>query len=209
MYIPDYTEVKDRTKLITFMKEHNFALLISSHSDFLEVTPLPFVISEEKGIVKLITHLARANPQWENINEKENVLVLFQGPHCYISPDFYESKINVPTWNYTMVAARGKPKLFHEREKHLTLVHSMFEILEPKFRNQWNELPDNYKEKLFNGIVGIEIEVEKLEGKFKLSQNKTLNEQRKIIEGLKTSNNSLQKGVAQMMEDNLSKTFRG
>ena len=209
MYIPDYTEVKDRTKLITFMKEHNFALLISSNSDFPEVTPLPFVISEEKGIVKLITHLARANPQWENINEKENVLVLFQGPHCYISPDFYESKINVPTWNYTMVAARGKPKLFHEREKHLTLVHSMFEILEPKFRNQWNELPDNYKEKLFNGIVGIEIEVEKLEGKFKLSQNKTLNEQRKIIEGLKTSNNSLQKGVAEMMEENLSKTLRG
>jgi transcriptional regulator len=108
-----------------------------------------------------------------------------------------------------MVAACGKPKLFHEREKHLTLVHSMFEILEPKFRNQWNELPDNYKEKLFNGIVGIEIEVEKLEGKFKLSQNKTLNEQRKIIEGLKTSNNSLQKGVAQMMEENLSKTLRG
>ena len=209
MYIPDYTEVKDRTKLITFMKEHNFALLISSNSDFPEVTPLPFVISEEKGNVKLITHLARANPQWENINEKENVLVLFQGPHCYISPDFYESKINVPTWNYTMVAACGKPKLFHEREKHLTLVHSMFEILEPKFRNQWNELPDNYKEKLFNGIVGIEIKVEKLEGKFKLSQNKTLNEQRKIIEGLKTSNNSLQKGVAEMMEENLSKTLRG
>jgi transcriptional regulator len=85
----------------------------------------------------------------------------------------------------------------------------MFEILEPKFRNQWNELPDNYKEKLFNGIVGIEIEVEKLEGKFKLSQNKTLNEQRKIIEGLKKSNNSLQKGVAEMMEENLSKTLRG
>ena len=203
MYIPGYTKVKNRTRLVAFMKRHNFALLISNNEKHPDITPLPFVVSEEAWKLKLITHIARVNSHWKNLNEKKNVLVLFQGPHCYISPQFYESKVNVPTWNYTMVAVYGKPKIFHEREKHLNLVHSMFEIMEPQFRNQWDDIPDEYKEKLFSGIVGIEIEVEKLEGKFKLSQNKTLNEQKRIIEGLKMSDDSLKRGVAEMMEENL------
>jgi len=77
--------------------------------------------------------------------------------------------------------------------------------MEPKFRNQWDRLEEEYKENLFGGIVGIEIEVEKLEGKFKLSQNKTFNEQKKIIEGLKMSEDSLKRGVAEMMEENLKR----
>ncbi|OGU77590.1 MAG: hypothetical protein A2V93_05635 [Ignavibacteria bacterium RBG_16_34_14] len=204
MYIPAYTEAKDRIKLVAFMKSYNFALLISNNEEHPDVTPLPFVVTEEERKLRLVTHIARANPQWKNLNGKENVLVLFQGPHCYISPKFYESRMNVPTWNYTMAAAYGKPKIFHEREKHLNLVHSMFEIMEPKFRSQWDDLPEDYKEKLFSEIVGIEIEVEKLEGKFKLSQNKTLDEQKRIIEGLMMNDDSLKRGVAEMMEENIT-----
>jgi transcriptional regulator len=208
MYIPFYTEVKERTQLIAFMKRYNFALLISDNENRPDVTPLPFVVSEEAEKIKLISHIARGNPQWKGFDESKDVLILFQGPHCYISPRFYESNINVPTWNYTMVAAYGKPKIFHNREKHLNLVHSMFENMEPEFRSQWDELPEEYKESLFGGIVGIEIEVEKLEGKFKLSQNKTLNEQKKIISGLRMSDDSLRRGVAELMEKNLSKNRR-
>jgi len=125
MYIPAYTEVKEHTRLIAFMKSYNFALLISNFKEFPDITPLPFVVTEDHQKLKLITHPAIVNPHWKNLDENKNVLVLFQGPHCYISPDFYENKVNVPTWDYKMVAAYEKPKIFQEREKHLNLVHSM------------------------------------------------------------------------------------
>lgn len=204
MYIPSYTLEKDHQRLISFMKNHNFALLISSGGSYPEITPLPFTITGTSDNLKLVSHISKANNQWRDIDNR-NVVVLFQGPHCYISPRYYESKVNVPTWNYTLVAAYGKANIFNERDKHLNLVHSMFEIMEPEFRSQWNELSEDYKEKLFNGIVGIEIHVEKLEGKFKLSQNKTLNEQKIIIEGLSKSDSSLERDVAEMMRENLAK----
>jgi transcriptional regulator len=203
MYVPSYTAEQNNEKLISFMRKYSFAVLISP-GFYPEITPLPFVISDKPDGIKLITHIAKSNPQWKNI-EKKNVLVLFQGPHCYISPDYYESRINVPTWNYTVVAAYGKAKIFHDRKKHVDLVHSMFEIMEPKFRKQWEELPREYKDNLFDGITGLEVNVEKLEGKFKLSQNKSENEQKRIIEGLSRSNDSLQRGIAEMMKENLKK----
>jgi transcriptional regulator len=202
MYIPQYALEQDTKRLVAFMKAYNFALLISSDDPYCEITPLPFVIKGDEDNLTLITHIANANTQWRKI-DNTNVIVLFQGPHCYISPRYYESKVNVPTWNYTMVTAYGKANIFHERKKHLSLVHSMFEIMEPEFRRQWDELPEDYKEKLFNGIAGIEVKVEKLEGKFKLSQNKTLIEQKRIIEGLSKSSSFLERGVAEMMSENL------
>lgn len=202
MYIPPYYKENDEQKLIEFMQAYNFATLISTKDSNISATHLPFVIEKRGEKLFLVCHMAKANPQWEAFTQNE-VLVIFQGPHAYISPSHYEKQQNVPTWNYIAVHASGKTKIILEHTEVISLMEKTINHFEKGFYQQWKNLSPEYVNGMLKAIVGFEIEVTKLEGKFKLSQNKTKNEQLNIVESLGKSEDTVQNEISKEMRKKL------
>jgi transcriptional regulator len=202
MYIPGHFKEEDHEQLIAFMREYNFASLVSVSGAKPIATHLPFVIREENGKLFLVAHMAKANPQWETLSANE-ALVIFQGPHAYISPKHYEKQQNVPTWNYIAVHAYGNTRLISDSKELFALMETTIRSFESGFMSQWKDLSPSYVEGMLKAIVGFEIEVTKLEGKFKLSQNKTTTEQKNIIAELEDSKDPLKEGIASEMKKKL------
>jgi transcriptional regulator len=198
MYIPPYFREQDESKLIEFMQAHNFANLISCMNNSPLATHLPFVIEKRQDKLFLISHMAKANPQWESFTDNQ-LLIIFQGPHAYISPSNYEKQQNVPTWNYIAVHAYGNAKIIDDPKEVWSLMERTITNFEDKFMEQWKNLSPEYVNGMLKAIVAFEIEVTKLDGKFKLSQNKTRNEQAKIISSFEKSDDSIQKEIAEEM----------
>lgn len=202
MYIPPYYKENDELKLIEFMQAYNFATLISTNNSNICATHLPFVIEKRGAKLILVCHMAKANPQWEVFTQNE-VLVIFQGPHAYISPTHYEKQQNVPTWNYIAVHATGKAKIISEPSEVIALMEKTINHFEKGFYEQWKNLSSEYVNGMLRAIVGFEIEVTKLEGKFKLSQNKTKNEQQNIVDSLGNSEDTAQTEISKEMKKKL------
>ena len=152
-------------------------------------THLPFLLDSQRGPNgTLLAHMARANPQWHDFNSEQEVLAIFQGPHAYVSPSWYEIELSVPTWNYAAVHAYGIPRIIEDSEELYQLLKILIETHEAQFENPWPfQLPDDYLQKMMRGIVGFEIEITRLEGKFKLSQNRTASEREIVIAALQES----------------------
>lgn len=199
MYIPPYYREEDGQKLIGFMLAHNFANLISSSNNVPVATHLPFVIEQRDEKIFLISHMARANPQWQSFRGSE-LLIIFQGPHAYISPQHYEKQQNVPTWNYIAVHAYGKARIIEKEEDVMNLMERTIHNFEKEFYEQWKTLSPAYVSGMLKAIVAFEIEVTKLEGKYKLSQNKTKNEQQAIINSFEKSDDSAIREIAEEMK---------
>jgi transcriptional regulator len=202
MYTPKHFEEKDREKLLEFMKEYSFATLVGSAKKRYWATHLPFLVFTEGDEIILKAHMAKANPHWVNFKADQELLVIFQEPHSYISPSLYESKVSVPTWNYIAVHAYGVPKILPSEEERIALLEETFKAFDPGFKNQWDTLPWDYKSELLNGIVAFEIKVNKLEGKFKLSQNRTEGDRQRIIEKLSSHSDKVRADVAKFMKRN-------
>lgn len=173
LYVPPLFRVEDRDAMCKLMQENAFATLVTSGAQGLQVSHIPFVVEREGERVRLLGHVARANAQWQELEAAREVLAIFQGPHAYISPSWYANHPAVPTWNYTVVHAHGKARLMDEAELHELLMRlsAIYESGNPK---PWrmSELPADFVDTMLKAIVGFEIEVERLEGKFKLSQNR-------------------------------------
>jgi transcriptional regulator len=202
MYIPPYYREEDEHKLLDFMRAHNFANLVSSVNNVPLATHLPFVIEKREDRIVLVSHMAKANPQWQSFTNN-SLLVIFQGPHAYISPSNYEKHQNVPTWNYVAVHVYGIPRVIEEPKEVWNLMERSIENFEEKFMSQWKNLSPEYVNSMLKAIVAFEIEVTKLEGKFKLSQNKTKNEQQNIINSLEKSEDSVEREIAGEMKKKL------
>lgn len=202
MYIPSYFKENNTDELIEFIKAHNFATLISISNNVPIATHLPFVINIKDNKISLISHMAKANPQWQTFAKNE-LLIIFQGPHAYISPSNYEKQQNVPTWNYIAVHAYGKAKVIEEQKELISLMENTIVAFENKFMEQWRNLSSDYINNMLKAIVAFEIEVIKMEGKFKLSQNKTKVEQENIIHSLSDSEDTAAKGIADEMKKRL------
>ncbi len=192
MYIPKAFREDDISRLHTFMEAYSFATLVTQHEGMPFATHLPFLLDAERGPNGiLLAHMARANPQWHDFASAQEVLVIFQGPHTYISPSWYEVELSVPTWNYAVVHAYGLPHLIEDGEELYKLLKTLIQTHEANFEKQWPfQLPDDYLQKMMRGIVGFEIEITRLEGKFKLSQNRTENERENVIAALQESTNT-------------------
>ena len=175
MYIPKYFAVKDQQEIFSFIKANAFGQLISSHEDRLIVSHLPFLLNEEEQ--SLTCHLAKANPQWKNI-ENQEILVTFQGAHDYISPSWY-STAGVPTWNYQAVHVYGQAKLISDSQKLAQIVESLTEKYESSMTNPWKP---EYREAMLNAIIGIKISIKEIQGKYKLSQNRPEADRLQVIE---------------------------
>ncbi|MCI0448558.1 MAG: FMN-binding negative transcriptional regulator [Chlorobi bacterium] len=201
MYIPKHFEENDRKKLVEFMKEYNFATLVNTAKKRYWATHLPFLIFEEGDNIILRAHIAKANPQWTNFKKSEEVLVIFHQPHSYISPSLYENKVSVPTWNYIAVHAYGVPEILPSVEQRIDLLQETFKVFEAKYKLQWDTLPEDYKNDLLSGIVAFEIKVTNLEGKFKLSQNRTEEDRERIIAHLSANDEKVRYDIAKFMSE--------
>jgi transcriptional regulator len=189
MYIPKAFREDDINTVHKLMQEYSFATLITQHAGVPFATHLPFLLDAQRGPNgTLLAHMARANPQWHDFNSEQEVLTIFQGPHAYVSPSWYEVELSVPTWNYAVVHAYGIPRLIEDSEGLYKLLKILIETHEAKFENPWPfQLQEDYLHKMMRGIVGFEIEITRLEGKFKMSQNRTESEQENVIAALRES----------------------
>lgn len=186
-------------EILSFIQRYSFATLITNIEGIPLATHLPFHAEMRGGQLVLTSHMAKANKQWQGISEQQN-LVIFSAPHAYISPSHYDSRQSVPTWNYLSVHAYGKANIIQEKEAVMALLESAINDYEPAYMTQWNELPETFKYKMANGIVAFEIGVTTLQGKKKLSQNKTEEERKRIVASLKKSNDTNVSQTGEYME---------
>ena len=200
MYIPKINELTDRAEIIAFMKRYSFATIITGTAGGRpQATHLPFIVREEAEDIVLSAHFARANPQWQDLSQ---VLVIFQGPHAYISPQHYEHTENVPTWNYIAVHAYGTGAIINDPARGFALLEELMQQSEPAFLDQWATLSEKYKQGLYKGIVPFELKVTELQAKHKISQNKTEVERQNIIEALEQDTDQAAHDVAYYMRKN-------
>lgn len=184
MYIPTYSSLTDTHLLTTFIAENSFGALIDNAEGGLNINHYPFLLKEENGVITLWAHLAKSNPQWKQIDSK-NCTIVFTGPHAYISPVYYVNKLNVPTWNYTAVHAHCKASVISDPPLEKSLMKEMVLFYEKQNQTNWNyELPEEFHDKLLSAIAWIKFDVQKLEGKFKLSQNRTPEDYSNVVEVL-------------------------
>lgn len=184
MYIPNANRVDEQAELLAFMQAHSFATLVSLVQGELFATHLPLVIVEQEAQILVRGHLAKANPHWQELATQREVLVIFQGPHAYISPSHYEKWESVPTWNYIAVHAYGSARLIQDEAGLLATLAELIAATEATYQQQWDSLPDKFRHGLLNGIVAFEIAVTRLEGKFKLSQNRPAGDQVRVATAL-------------------------
>jgi len=177
MYIPEKFQVTDADEIFAFVQAHAFGQLISQHDGRLVASHLPFLLSDDRS--RLRCHVARQNPQWQQIAEQQ-VLATFTGPHDYISPSWYQGA-GVPTWNYQAVHVYGRCRVFDDAGELAGLVESLSGVYEARFDNPWQP---RYPDSMLKAIVGIELEIDDLQCKYKLSQNRPAADHRPVIEKL-------------------------
>lgn len=216
MYIPNHFHEEDRDTLIAFMRTNSFVILVTTLDGAPFATHLPLVIDDSGEATVLKGHVAKANGQWKSFASTSAVvdgpvsqplpggersaeaLVIFHGPHAYVSPTNYESAQSVPTWNYMAVHAYGVPRIVETKE---AMLREMIAQYEPTHQHQWDAQTEKYRQGMLNGIVAFEIEVTRLEGKFKLSQNRPEGDQQRVIESLGASDAPAVAGIAHAMTE--------
>jgi len=208
MYIPEQFKETNSERISALIKHNSFGMLITVPDGVPFVSHLPFIFDHAAGSKgKLLCHMARANPQWQHFSSCSEVLTVFQGPHAYISPSWYLSP-GVPTWNYAMVHLRGKPRLIEDEAELEALVEQLTHVHELHMASPWKpNLAGERRTKLLNMIVGFEIEVTDIQGKFKLSQNRPLEDQRSVVEHLSHSSNQTDVAVAKLMSETFHAEF--
>src|SRR6266849_4691887 len=190
VYIPEFNRVEDRAVALAFMRANPFALLISATDDGPFATHLPILAREVDGQLQLRGHVAKANPHWKSITQDQESLVIFHGPHAYISPSLYETRETVPTWNYAAVHIYGRGAFFTDEDRLLQLLQEMIAHFDSSYAAQWPSLSEQYRGRMLQHIVGFEINATRVETKFKLSQNRPKAEQENVIKALEASSDS-------------------
>ena len=180
---------------------HGFATLTSLHQGSLTATHLPLLLCKDD--TELLGHFAKGNRQWVDIEDQE-VLVVFQGPHCYISPSWYETQDTVPTWNYVTVHVKGKVKLLNGEDPRLwqSMIDLTGKYEEPASTYSLHDVDSAYISALSKGVVGFTISIDTIEGKAKLSQNHPKERVEMVVTALKQLDKSDELAIAQWMEKN-------
>ena len=200
MYIPEFNRVEDRGKALAFMRANSFAILVSSTETGPFATHLPMLIDDSSGQITLRGHVAKANPHWQLLEQQES-LVIFHGPHAYISPSLYEIRESVPTWNYATVHAYGRGTLLPDETDATRVLEGLVAQFDDSYRVQWDSLSREYRTRMLRHIVAFEIAATRIETKFKLSQNRTKAEQENVIGALAGNSDSATSGTARLMRD--------
>ena len=202
MYSPPYNRLADRTELLEFMRANNFVLLLTGTGGTLHASHLPVTVEDSAAGLKIDMHMARNNPQWQEFFD-EDVLVVFSGPHAYISPRWYEQKPRVPTWNYAAVHAYGIPRVISGKEAKHASQRRLIAALDPQWLPKFDALPAEYVSGMLDGIVNFEIPVTRIETRWKLSQNRGRREMELIAAALEGSADSVERSLAALTRKHL------
>ncbi len=202
MYTPKFNQVTDRATLLEAMRAYSFAILFGPQTeadgDSVPVaTHLPLVVKDEGPHGLLEGHFARANRHWQSLAGRET-LVVFPGPHSYVSPSLYEEELSVPTWNYIAIHAYGTLALVEDDAGKEALLADLIAMHDPAYAGQWRSLPEGYRRTMLGNIMGFRIPIERIEGKFKLSQNRQEQEQRNV-QATQAGGNDDQRALAAWM----------
>jgi transcriptional regulator len=203
MYSPTYNRVEDRAELAAFMRANSFAVLVTGTGGTLHASHLPVRIQEKDGNIVLDMHMAKANAQWKEFFDDE-VMVVFAGPHAYVSPRWYEDTERVPTWNYAAVHAYGVPVLVSEKSKKYESQRRLVAEMDPQWLPQFDALSEKYVAMMLDGIVNFEIPVARLETRWKLSQNRGRREMELIAAQLDKSADGVERSLAALTRQHLS-----
>ena len=190
MYRPDHFRVDDVPAMHALMRARPLAALVSGGAAGLYATHLPTVLKEDGPYGLVEFHLARANPHWKVLAEGDEALMIFQGPEGYITPNWYPSKAAhqkvVPTWNYAVVHAYGRPEVMQEADGLRRHVGELTAQQERSEALPWalSDAPESYVEAMLRGIVGFRFAITRLEGKWKMSQNRVEQDWKGVVTGL-------------------------
>ena len=199
VYIPEHFRNEDRTTALNFARANPFAILVSNNETGPFATHVPVVLRESDNQLTIRGHVAKANPHWRYLQNDSTCLMIFHGPHAYISPSNYDTREAVPTWDYGAVHIYGTAKTFGEPEQLLSILDDLVPTFDAAYEQQWRSLSDAYRQRMLNHIVGFEIAVTTIEAKFKLSQNRTRKEQQRIIDSLSAASDTAVSGTARLM----------
>jgi transcriptional regulator len=203
MYQPEHFKEARAEEITALILHHPLGLLVSHGPHGLEANAIPFQLYQEDGSRHVLRcHVARANQQWKHISAGGEVLVVFQGPQHYIHPGWYETKKEtgkvVPTWNYMMAQARGHARAVEDAAWLAKQIRDLTDMMESRYPKAWSvdDAPASFIEAQIRGIVGIEIEVTSMTGKWKVSQNRSAVDRRGVITGLAECGNENALAVA-------------
>jgi transcriptional regulator len=207
MYQPPHHR-EDRLEVQhALIRAHPLGTLVTMSASGLVANAIPFILDPSRGeFGTLQAHLARANNQWRDFDAKVDALVIFQGVESYITPSWYPTKQDggkvVPTWNYAIVQASGPLKIIDDRDWLRTQIGALTAIQEGRRAEPWavTDAPASYVESQLKGIVGIEIPIARIEGKWKVSQNRPEVDRRGVVEGLREEGDEVSEAMATLVE---------
>jgi len=185
-YVPQHFRVSDEQALREFMQTYDFATIVSNSPDGLVTSHLPVLVRSAGATLVLAGHMARANHHWRLMDGATPALAIFHGPHGYVSPTWYATAPAVPTWNYGVVHAHGLPRANEDDAFVRGVLEELVRRYEGERPNGWNPetLPADYYDRMRRGIVAFEMPVTRLDGKFKLGQNRSVEDRRRTIAAL-------------------------
>jgi transcriptional regulator len=203
MYVPASFAETDTSKLHDFMRRESFAILTSRNADGLIASHLPLILDPEPGPHgRLLGHMARANPQWRAVEGE--VMAVFSGPHAYVSPSWYQEGGTVPTWNYVAVHAHGRFQLIEDPDELLGILRRSVGVYEGSRPEPWPfDESAPHVSTMLKAIVGFQIEITRLEGKWKLSQNHSVERRRRVARALADRPDDDSQAIAALIEEAL------
>ncbi|MCZ8181971.1 MAG: FMN-binding negative transcriptional regulator [Beijerinckiaceae bacterium] len=212
MYQPPHFRIEDRAEMFALIRAHPLGMLVSGGEAGLMANPIPFLVQERPdGSASLRAHLARPNPQWRALAEAPEALVVFQGHEHYVTPSWYASKREhgkvVPTWNYMMVQVRGQAIIQDDRAFLMDQISALTAQEEGARPQPWEvtDAPEPFIEAQMRGIVGIEIEIREITGKYKLSQNRHAADHDGVVSGLAAEPDPAGPAMAETMRQRYGK----
>ncbi len=196
----------DRNTILNIMRDNAFATIITTDENGKPfATQLPFLVKLSGDKIKLQAHFAKVNPQWQHLENNSQVLVTFQGPHCYISPSWYDDA-GVPTWDYVTVQTYGSAKLLESNQQTAEIIEELTDkyeqALDIDVTKHW-KAKNNYPDKMLNAIVGFEITVHTIEGKVKIGQNKSRKDLEGVVKALDKSPLDNEKAISDLIKEYL------
>jgi transcriptional regulator len=202
MYTPPYNRMENRAEIVDLMRAHNFCLLVTGAGGELHGTHLPCLVDERGDRMVIELHMAKANPQWQQFFDDE-VLVVFSGPHAYVSPRWYARAPAVPTWNYAAVHAYGTVAVVDDRQAKHAAQRRLVAAHDPEWLAEFDGLAQDYLDSMLSAIVVFEVVVMRLDARWKLSQNRGRQEQERVIDNLARSAAAGDQALAALMRNHL------
>jgi transcriptional regulator len=197
IHVPEMFAERDEDRLFELIERNAFATMITQGGPEPWVSHLPFLLDRRRRVLR--AHMARGNGHWKALESAAESLVIFHGPHHYVSPRWYDHHPSVPTWNYATVHVQGRARILADREEMRALLAELVRAVE-RGPGAWEmELPADYFNRMLSGIVGFEMPIAKLTGKFKLSQNRPPTDRPRVIAALQATGSDAGRELARLM----------